>query len=107
MVFVMLIIVFCLNSNESKQVKQKNYRAKVIEIMVPLKYLSTFMRTLEMPLTNCEINFILCWPANCFIMVNANCGQIQTIAITDPKLYVPVVILSTQALIYNTNRNNM
>ena len=96
----MPIIVFCLNSNESKQVKQKNYRAKVIEIMVPLKYLSTFMRTLEMPLTNCEINFFLCWPANCFIMVNTNCGQIQTIAITDPKLYVPVVILSTQALIY-------
>ena len=27
--------------------------------MVPLKYLSNFWRTLEMPLINCEINFPL------------------------------------------------
>ena len=29
---------------------------KNVEIMVPLKYLSNFWRTLEMPLINCEIN---------------------------------------------------
>ena len=29
------------------------------EIMVPVKYLSNFWRTLEMPLINCEINLIL------------------------------------------------
>ena len=34
-----------------------------IEIMVPLKYLSNFWRTLEMPLINCEINLILTWSA--------------------------------------------
>ena len=28
---------------------------KEVEIMVPLKYLSNFWRTLEMPLINCEI----------------------------------------------------
>ena len=28
-----------------------------VEIMVPLKYLSNFWRTLEMPLINCEVNF--------------------------------------------------
>ena len=33
--------------------------AKDVEIMVPLKYLSNFWRTLEMPLINCEINLIL------------------------------------------------
>ena len=27
--------------------------------MVPLKYLSNYWRTLEMPLINCEINLIL------------------------------------------------
>ena len=32
---------------------------KNLEIMVPLKYLSNFWRTLEMPLINCEINLIL------------------------------------------------
>ena len=32
---------------------------KDVEIMVPLKYLSNFWRTLEMPLINCEANLIL------------------------------------------------
>ena len=32
---------------------------KDVKIAVPLKYLSNFWRTLEMPLVNCEINLIL------------------------------------------------
>ena len=32
---------------------------KDVEIMVPLKYLSNFWKTLEMPLINCEVNLIL------------------------------------------------
>ena len=32
---------------------------KDVEIMVPLKYLSNFWRTLEMPLINSEVNLIL------------------------------------------------
>ena len=31
---------------------------KDVEINVPLKYLSNFWRTLEMPLINCEVNLI-------------------------------------------------
>ena len=34
-----------------------------VEIMVPLRYLSNFWRTLEMPLFNCEVNLILTWSA--------------------------------------------
>ena len=34
---------------------------KDVEIMVPLKYLSNFWRTLEMPLINCEVNLIVTW----------------------------------------------
>ena len=34
---------------------------KDVEIIVPLKYLSNFWRTLEMSLINCEINLILTW----------------------------------------------
>ena len=41
---------------------------KNAEIMVPLKYLSNFWRTLEMPLINCEISLILRWSANCIIV---------------------------------------
>ena len=36
-----------------------NNNVKNVEIMVPLKYLSNFWRTLEMPLINCEVNRIL------------------------------------------------
>ena len=39
-----------------------------VEIMFPLKYLSNFWRTLEMPLINCEVNLILTWSANCAIV---------------------------------------
>ena len=36
---------------------------KDVEITVPLKYLSDFWRTLEMPLINCEVDLILTWSA--------------------------------------------
>ena len=39
-----------------------------VEIIVPLKYLSTFWRTLEMPLINCEVELILTWSADCVII---------------------------------------
>ena len=64
--------------------------------MVPLKYLSNFQRALEMPLINCEINFILTWSDRCFVMNNPIANQEPTFEITDTKLYVPVVTLSTQ-----------
>ena len=64
--------------------------------MVSLKYLSNFWRTLEMPLINCEINLMFTWPSTC-VIVSTNIGaQNATFAITDIKLYVPVVTLSTQ-----------
>ena len=61
--------------------------------MVPLKYLSNFWRTLEMPLINCEVNLILTWSSTCVITNSNGAG---TFAITDTKLFVPVVTLSTQ-----------
>ena len=64
--------------------------------MVPLKYLSNFWRTLEMPLINCEVNLILTRSSNCVLIANAIQNQAPTFAITDTKLYVPVVTLSTQ-----------
>ena len=58
--------------------------------MVPLKYLSNFWRTLEMPLINCEANIILIWSPTC---VTTNATGAGTFEITDTKLYVPIVTL--------------
>ena len=67
-----------------------------VEIMVPLKYLSNFWRTLEMPLINCEVNLILTWSADCVIIYTNVANQIPTFTITETNLYVPVVTLLTQ-----------
>ena len=64
--------------------------------MVSLKYLSNFGGTLEMTLINCEINLILTWSSTCVLVSTVNQNQAATFAITDTKLYVPVVTLSTQ-----------
>ena len=74
----------------------ENNGTRNVEIMVPLKYLSNFWRSLEMPLTNCEVNFILTWSSTCVPVSTNNANQVATFAITDTKLYVPVVTLSTQ-----------
>ena len=67
--------------------------------MVPLKYLSNFWRTLEMPLINCEIELILNWSAN-FVIISTNIAdQNPTFTITETNLYVPVVTLSTLFLL--------
>ena len=73
-----------------------NNGTKDVEIMVPLKYLRNFWRTLEMPLFNCEINLILTWSPTCVIVSSNIQNQNATFAITDTKFYVPVVTLSTQ-----------
>ena len=69
---------------------------KKVEIIVAVKYLGAFWRTLGMPLINCEINLILTWSANCVIVSTNVANQNAIFEITDTKLYVPVVVLSTQ-----------
>ena len=46
-----------------------------------------------MRLLICEINLILTWSSTCLITDYAG---VETFAITDAKLYVPVLILSTE-----------
>ena len=69
---------------------------KNVEIITPLKYLCNYWRFLEMPLINCEIKFILTWNANYIIAFTNVANQNTTFSITDTKLYVPLVSLSTQ-----------
>ena len=64
--------------------------------MVPSKYLGNFWRIFEMPLINCEINLILNWSVNCVLVSTTNANQGATFSVTDTKLYIPVVILSTE-----------
>ena len=66
---------------------------KDIKIILPLKYLSNFWRTLEMPLINCEVSLFLTWSSTCVITNSAGEGRFK---ITDTKRFVPFVTLSTQ-----------
>ena len=71
---------------------------------MPLKYLSNCFRTLNIPLINSEINLILTWSENCVLTSKEtrdadpaiNNPTNGTFKITDTKLYVPVVTLSTE-----------
>ena len=64
--------------------------------MVPLKYLSNFRRTLEMPLINCEISLQLKSSKKCIIVAGTVNNQNPSFQITGTKLYIPLVTLSTQ-----------
>ena len=72
-----------------------------VKLLVPLKYVSNFFRSLELPLVNCKIDLELTWHKDCMISsVDAAAGQVVSFMITDTKLYVPIVTLSTKD---NTN----
>ena len=97
-----------VNFNGDNDTDSFNFKAKItgetnddgeindVEIMVPLKYLSNFWRTLEMPLINCEIELILTSSRNSVIISTDIANQIPTFTITETTLHVPVVTLSTQ-----------
>ena len=65
---------------------------KNVKIAVPLKYLSNFWRSLEMPLINCKIHLKLNWTKD-YVMSSVT-GV--TFKITNTKLYVPIVTLSSK-----------
>ena len=65
---------------------------KNVKIAVSLKYLSNFWRSLEMPLINCKIHLDLNWSKGCVMSTIAD----TTFKITDTKLYVPIVTLSSK-----------
>ena len=63
-----------------------------VKIAVPLKYLRNFWRSLEMPLINCKMEISLKWIENCMLTT----ATAATFKITDVKLYVPIVTLSSE-----------
>ena len=66
---------------------------KDAKVVVPLKYLSNFWRSLEMPLINCKVYLELNWIEDCIL---SSAGNSANFAITDAKLQVPIVTLSTK-----------
>ena len=86
---------------------------KEVEIVVPLKYLSNFWRALDIAFINCGVYLALTWCATCVVTKNKenklitaaegtnpgkrnNSPTNATYAITDCKLYVPVVTLTAK-----------
>ena len=65
---------------------------KDIKIAVPLKYISNFSRSLEMPLINCKIHLELNWSKDCVMSTIAD----TTFKITYTKLYGPILTLSSK-----------
>ena len=56
------------NLENGANTKQENTKIKNnIDIVVPLKYLSNFWKTLDIPLINCEVSLILTWSENCVL----------------------------------------
>ena len=100
------------NDNNSSSFKYKasligntetNGTKKGVKIAVPLKYLSNFWRSLEIPLINCKIELSLKWIENCLLTsaaigadANATGADSATFKITDAKFYVPIVTLSAE-----------
>ena len=69
------------------------------EIVIPLKYLSNFWRSLDIPLINCEVEIILTQIKNCILADMTAANNPPTgleFQIKDTKLYVPVVTLSKE-----------
>ena len=96
------------NANVAYNTTSLGYKSKLIsgtddnnvnnvKLVVPLKYISNFFRSLEMLLVNCKIDLELTWHKDCMISgVDAAAGQVVSFMITNTKLYVPIVTLSTK-----------
>ena len=104
-------IFFYFKTTIAGKFEDDNIEKKGVEIVVPLKYLSNFWRTLDMPLISFEVSLTLTWSENCVLTskayrtaVAAQGGNPAVAEINNPtdatfkkadtKLYVSVVTLS-------------
>ena len=82
-------------------VNNTNSSVKDAKIVVPLKYLSNFWRSLEMPLINCKVHLELNWIEGCILSSARHSVKFE---ITDAKLHVPIVTLSTKDSVHLTKQ---
>ena len=83
---------------KSKLISGTDANINDVKLVVPLKYVSNFFRSLEMPLVNCKIDLELTWHKDCMISSAdaANVNNPVSFMIRDTKFYVPIVTLSTK-----------
>ena len=74
-----------------------------IKIVVPLKYLSNFFRSLEMPLINCKIKLNLTWKKEC--VLSSDAGDAVFI-INDTKMYVRLLLCQKKIIRILLNNKN-
>ena len=92
------------NSSYSFKFQQKitgqteNSETKDVEVMLPLKYLSNFWKTLDMPLIDCEVTLQWTSSKKSILVAGTAANQKPKFKITNTKLYVPIVTLSTQKI---------
>ena len=85
----------------NKVANGNNTVLKNVTIPVPLKYFSSFWRSLEMPLINCKVELKLRWIEHCVLAAagvendNANSNNI-IFTIKETKIFVPVATLSAK-----------
>ena len=101
-----------ITDDDGNEVHNSKYDAnKVVknetEVVIPLKHLSNFWRSLNIPLIKCKVELILTWSKNC-VLVDMTTKDVEgnnpaivapvvlTFEITDTKLYIPVVTLSKE-----------
>ena len=77
-----------------KTANNTNSSVKKTKISVPLKYLSNFWRSLEMPLINCKIHLESNWIEDCILPSDGDSAKFK---IKDAKLHTSRVTLSTKA----------
>ena len=82
-----------LLAKTANAVNNANSSVKYAEIVVPLKCLNNFWRSLEMPLINCMVYLELNWIEHCVL---STAGDSAKFAITNTTLHVPIVTLSTK-----------
>ena len=70
-----------------------NSSVKDAKIVAPLKYLSSFWRSLEMSVINGKVYLELNWIEDCIL---SSAGNYAKFEITDAKLHVPIVTLFTK-----------
>ena len=70
-----------------------NRKKEDVKIVLSLKYLIIFWRSLEIPLINCKVDLSLRWYENCVL---SNVAGNSSFTITDTKLYASVVTLKTE-----------
>ena len=80
-------------AGETKDAANGNSFVKITKIVFPLKYLSNFWRSLEMPLIISKVHLELNWIEDCIL---SRAGKSAKFKITDAKLHVPIVTLSTK-----------